>query len=76
LDVATDSVGRHWGWQDGRTCAFKGPRGEPLRAAGAVATAWEAAPRCAAERTASNSVKDSSARWWGWQGGKSCKFLA
>lgn len=63
-----DAEGRLWGWQDGRSCAFKTPNSQP------ITINWDNAVSCASRATTSNSVYDAQGRLWGWQDGRSCAY--
>lgn len=63
-----DAEGRLWGWENGRSCAFKTFTNTP------VTITWENAASCSGRATTSNSVFDSNGRLWGWQDGRSCAY--
>ncbi len=60
----SDSFGRLWGWQDGRSCSFRGKR----------KSSDEDPPNCSGYPTETNSVRDSWGRLWGWERGSSCHY--
>jgi hypothetical protein len=71
--AVTDDLGRMWGWQDSRSCAYKNfPPAAGARFAPEVS--WEGAPACAFPPTRDNAVPDSRGRLWGWMNGRSCAF--
>ncbi|KAJ9511871.1 hypothetical protein QJQ45_004527 [Haematococcus lacustris] len=77
-----DASGRLWGFENGRSCAFK-----PLVSNGSAATAagmspassaevsWDSAPACPHAATDSSYQPDSLGRKWGWNGSSSCKYV-
>ncbi|KAL6754667.1 hypothetical protein V8C86DRAFT_315460 [Haematococcus lacustris] len=77
-----DASGRLWGFENGRSCAFK-----PLVSNGSAATAagmspassaevsWVSAPACPHAATDSSYQPDSLGRKWGWNGSSSCKYV-
>ncbi len=73
-----DSVGRLWGWQEHKPCAYKDSRQLPLGYIdpAAVILTWEDAPSCVGQATKLNSLRDSWGRSWGSQSAHACAFRA
>lgn len=63
-----DAEGRLWGFQEGRSCAFRTPNDQP------ITITWDNAVSCNNKPTTSNSVFDGENRLWGFQNGKSCAY--
>lgn len=65
---------RLWGWQDGRSCAFRGQSRQAPGPPGVVLVTWDSAPACAGRPWGSNAVRGADGQLWGWEAGKSCAF--
>jgi hypothetical protein len=63
-----DKLGRKWGYQNGKSCAFH------EAAAAAAAPDWDKAKECSYKLTDTNSLTDKVGRRWGYEGGTSCAF--
>jgi hypothetical protein len=77
-----DLQGNLWGWQNGRSCAFRSPQPGEVAAAQAQTweqqqqqQEWETAAACEQAPTVFTSVSDSLGRLWGWAWGRSCRFV-
>jgi hypothetical protein len=61
--------GQLWGWQQGRSCAFRIQNGTDK-------VSWASAPVCKDPPNHYRSVRDDLGRLWGWEGNQSCRFSA
>jgi len=59
--------GQLWGYEDGKSCAFRHPQASQ-------AVTWAAAPPCVGAPHYYKPVRDSFGRLWGWENGRSCRF--
>ncbi|KAF8057666.1 hypothetical protein HT031_006015 [Scenedesmus sp. PABB004] len=70
-----DTRGNLWGWEDARSCAFRGRAPTTLGGKPSTfATLWEDAAPCEAAPTQGNADADAFGRLWGKQGGVDCAF--
>jgi hypothetical protein len=59
--------GMLWGYENGKSCAFRTPGINP-------SVTWAAAPYCVGAPHYYKPVRDSYGRLWGFENGKSCRF--
>lgn len=59
--------GMLWGYENGKSCAFRAPGANP-------SVTWAAAPTCVGAPHYYKPVRDSFGRLWGWENGRSCRF--
>lgn len=59
--------GMLWGYEGGKSCAFRAPGANP-------SVTWAAAPPCVGAPHYYKPVRDSFGRLWGWENGRSCRF--
>ncbi len=74
-----DDSGQLWGWQQGRSCAFRGKAPSVSRMKGQLPiepmhTLWENAPSCSSDPTIGNTLPDTFGRFWGEENGQACAF--
>lgn len=62
------------GFQNGKSCAYRGNPVQSPPAPGQVVITWEAAASCAGAPDARNSVRNPQGQLWGYENGKSCAF--
>lgn len=67
-------AGRLWGWQAGRSCAFRDQRTQLPSPPGQVLVTWDTAPVCKGKPWGSNAVRGADGQLWGYENGASCAF--
>ncbi|KAG1675759.1 hypothetical protein FOA52_012415 [Chlamydomonas sp. UWO 241] len=70
---AVDDSSRYWGFEDGKSCAFRNADGSSMVYA-AAGELWENVPACTTEPGAKWSVKDESGRYWNFENGAGCAY--
>jgi hypothetical protein len=69
-----DAGGRLWGWEAGRSCAFRYASGRPIFYTSYEPGNWVTTPACNADPFAADAVSDSKLRSWAWEGGVLCAY--
>lgn len=63
-----------WGWQDGRSCAFRGQDTQAPSPPGQSLVTWDTAPPCQGKPWGSNAVRGADGQLWGYEENRSCAF--
>lgn len=79
-------MGKMWGWQKGKTCAFRAKypgvaealkpvmAAKPLSVPAKISVVWDNAPVCPFAPTKTNTATDTFGRLWSWDNNRSCAF--